>query len=172
MAETHRVRSFDLTRAIIAERLGQARPDLALDLMWRFMTLAEPVINRVDDSNGSVGDVFRNAREDLGALAARARPDPQALAERVFAAVTKNDYGEFDQPVPAIFPAWARSVSRHSGRGCLSPYRTAQPRTASTATLPPPGGRCRIWLTAKEMSMRSWRWCPARTGSTRLLPPE
>jgi hypothetical protein len=90
---------------MIAERLGKARPDLALDLMWRFMTLAEPVINRVDDSNGSVGDVFRTACEDLGALAARTRPDAQALAERVFAAVTNNDYGEFDQLVPVIFPA-------------------------------------------------------------------
>jgi hypothetical protein len=99
------VRDLDLTRAMIAGRLGQARPDLAFDLMWRFMTLAEPVINRVDDSNGSVGEVFRTACEDLGALAAKARPDARALAERVFAAVTKNDYGEFDQLVPVIFPA-------------------------------------------------------------------
>ena len=48
-------RDLDLTRAMIADRLGQARPDLALDLMWRFMTLAEPVINRLDESNLSVG---------------------------------------------------------------------------------------------------------------------
>jgi hypothetical protein len=34
--------------------------------MWQFMGLAESVINRVDDSNGSVGDVFQSACEDLG----------------------------------------------------------------------------------------------------------
>ena len=68
------VRDLDLTRTTIAERVGQSRPDLALDLMWRFMALAEPVINRVDDSNGTVGAVFRAACEDLGPLAARAKP--------------------------------------------------------------------------------------------------
>ena len=99
------VRDLDLTRATIADRVAQTRPDLALDLMWRFMALAEPVINRVDDSSGSVGGVFRAACQDLGPLAAKARPDPQALAQHVFAAVTKNDYGEFDRLVPVIFPA-------------------------------------------------------------------
>ena len=60
------VRDLDLTRTTIAGRVGQSRPDLALDLMWRFMALAEPVINRVDDSNGTVGAVFRVACDDLG----------------------------------------------------------------------------------------------------------
>ena len=99
------VRDLDLTRATIADRVAETRPDLALDLMWRFMALAEPVINRVDDSSGSVGDVFRAACEDLGAIAAKARPDPQALGDRVFTAVTNNEYGEFDRLVPVIFPA-------------------------------------------------------------------
>ena len=99
------VRDLDLTRTTIAERVGRTRPDLALDLMWRFMDLAGPVLNRVDDSSGAVGDVFRAACGDLGALAARAKPDPQALAERVFAATTGNEYGEFDRVVPAVFPA-------------------------------------------------------------------
>jgi hypothetical protein len=99
------VRDLDLTRATIAERVGRSRPDLAFDLMWRFMALAEPVINRVDDSNGSVGAVFHAACGDLGALAAKAKPDSIALAEHVFAAVTKNDYGEFDGLISAIFPA-------------------------------------------------------------------
>lgn len=99
------VRDLDLTREMIAERVAQTRPDLALDLMWRFMALAEPVLNRVDDSSGSVVSVFRAACDDLGALAAKARPDPETLAARVFAAVTTNDYGEFDRLVPVIFPA-------------------------------------------------------------------
>jgi hypothetical protein len=99
------VRDLDLTRTTIAERIAQTRPDLALDLMWRFMALAAPVLNRVDDSSGTVGSVFRTACEDLGVLAAKARPDPHALAGQVFAAVIKNDYGEFDNLVPAIYPA-------------------------------------------------------------------
>ncbi len=99
------VKDLDLQRTMIVERVAMTRPDLALDLMWRFMALAEPVINRVDDSNGSVGDVFRSACEDLGIIAVKARPDPVGLADRVFAALSANDYGVFDGLVKAIVPA-------------------------------------------------------------------
>jgi hypothetical protein len=99
------VRDLDLTRTTIAERIGQSGPGLALDLMWRFMALAEPVLNRVDDSNGPVGAVFRAACDDLGALAARTKQIPSRSRRNVFAAVTKNDYGEFDTLIQAIFPA-------------------------------------------------------------------
>jgi hypothetical protein len=40
----------------------------ALELMWRFMDLAEGVHERCDDSNGAIGDVFRDACRDLGPL--------------------------------------------------------------------------------------------------------
>jgi hypothetical protein len=99
------VRDLELTRTTIADNVARTRPDLALDLMWRFMGLAKPVQNRVDDSSGTVGGVFRAACEDLGDLATKARPNPQALAEQVFAAVMKNEYGEFDNLIPAVFPA-------------------------------------------------------------------
>ncbi|MBV8736188.1 MAG: hypothetical protein JO007_02820 [Alphaproteobacteria bacterium] len=99
------VKDLDLQRAMIVDRVAQTRADLALDLMWRFMDLAEPVINRVDDSNGSVGDVFRSACEDLGTIAAKARPDPVGLADRVFTALSANDYGVFDGLVTAMIPA-------------------------------------------------------------------
>jgi hypothetical protein len=99
------VKDLDLQRTMIVERVAMTRPELALDLIWRFMALAEPVINRVDDSNGSVGDVFRSACEDLGVIAVKARPDPIDLADRVFAALSANDYGVFDGLVKAIVPA-------------------------------------------------------------------
>jgi hypothetical protein len=82
------VRDLDLQRAMIVDRVAQTRADLALDLIWRFMDLAEPVINRVDDSNGSVGEVFRSACEDLGTIAVNARPDPVSLADQVFTALS------------------------------------------------------------------------------------
>jgi hypothetical protein len=73
--------------------------------MWRFMSLADSVFNRVDDSNGTVGDVFRSACNDLATLASEAKPDPETLAERVFAAITDNGYGVFDDLVEIVFPA-------------------------------------------------------------------
>ena len=99
------VRDLDLQRAMIADRVASTRADLALDLMWRFLDLAEPVINRVDDSNGSVGDVFRSACQDLGAIAVRAKPDPAVLADRVFAVLLANDYGVYDGLTPVMLSA-------------------------------------------------------------------
>jgi hypothetical protein len=107
------VKDLDLQRAMIVDRVAQSRPDLALDLMWRFMDLAEPVLNRVDDSNGSVGDVFRAACEDLGAIAVKAKPDPVSLADRVFAAVLANDYGVFDGLVTIMLPALGDAGAAH-----------------------------------------------------------
>ncbi len=49
--------------------------------------------------------MFRQAWRDLGAIAVKAAPDPLRLAERVFAAVTTNEYGEYDQLVEVILPA-------------------------------------------------------------------
>jgi hypothetical protein len=107
------VKDLDLQRAMIVDRVAQTHPDLALDLMWRFMELAEPVINRVDDSNGSVGDVFQSACEDLGAIAAKARPDPVGLADQVFAALSANDYSVFDGLVTAMIPAFGDTGTAH-----------------------------------------------------------
>ena len=107
------VRDLDLQRAMIVDRVAQTRADLALDLMWRFMDLADPVLNRVDDSSGSVGDVFRAACEDLGTIAAQARPDPVGLADRVFSAVTANDYGVYDGLVPVVLPALGEAGAAH-----------------------------------------------------------
>jgi hypothetical protein len=99
------VKGLELQRTMIVDRVAQTRADLALDLMWRFMDLAEPVLNRVDDSSGSVGDVFRAACQDLGAVAAKAKPDPLNLADHVCTAVQANDYGVFDGLVTAMLPA-------------------------------------------------------------------
>ena len=107
------VKDLDLQRRMIVDRVAQTRADLALDLMWRFMGLAEPVINRVDDSNGSVGDVFQSACEDLGAIAVKARPDRVGLADQVFTALSANDYGVFDGLVAAMVPALGDTGTAH-----------------------------------------------------------
>jgi hypothetical protein len=150
------VTDLDLQRRMIVDRVARTHADLALDLMWRFMDLAEPVINRVDDSNGSIGDVFQSACEDLGAIAVKARPDPADLADRVFTALSANGYGIFDGLVAAMVPALgdagtarlksrlARALAdrlqkRANGTGARAPravlYRTSRmPRRTSMPT--------------------------------------
>lgn len=106
-------KDLDLQREMIAERVAKTRPDLALDLMWRFMALVEPVINRVDDSNGVVGEIFRQAGHELGEIAIAARPEPLLLAEQTFDAVTGNHYSEYDRLIPAIMPALGKEGVDH-----------------------------------------------------------
>jgi hypothetical protein len=121
------LKDLDQQRVMIVDRITQTRPDLALDLMWRFMDLAEPVFNRVDDSNGSVGDVFHTACDNLATIALMARADPASLADRVFTALSKNDYGLFDNLVQVIFPALGETgVARLRTR--LTEALTSRPR--------------------------------------------
>ena len=122
------VKDLDLQRQLILDKVADGRPDLALELLWRFMELAEPVLNRVDDSRGDVGDVFRRACRDLGAVALKAAPDPVRLADRVLEAVTTNDYGEYDRLVEVILPAFrGAGVARLKER--LTTALTERPRT-------------------------------------------
>ena len=133
------VKDIDLQREMIATKVAETRPDLALDLMWRFMDLAEPILNRVDDSSGYIGGVFRQACRDLGSLADKAAPDPVQLADRVFQAIRTNDYGEYDQLIHVIFSA-LREPGRARLKSRLSSALAKRPKTndrydPETATL-------------------------------------
>jgi hypothetical protein len=90
------IAELDALRTTIAETLGAQHPQLALDLLWQFLDLHPTILERVDDSSGRVGEVFRTACEDLGPVAEAARADPQDLAATTFAKVTNNGYGIYD----------------------------------------------------------------------------
>lgn len=98
------LKDLDLQRQMIVEKVAPGRPDLALDLLWRFMALAGPVLERVEGGGGEVADVFRQAGRDLATVAAAASPEPIALADRVLEAVTTDGYGEHDELVRLILP--------------------------------------------------------------------
>ena len=78
------VRDLDLTRTTIVERVGQSRPDLALDLMWRFMALANSIFERCDDSSGTIISIFHAACRNLAEIVQVAKVAPEVLAERAF----------------------------------------------------------------------------------------
>lgn len=90
-------------RAIIGQ-VAKIDAAEALELMWRFMSLAEAVHERCDDSNGVIGDVFRGACRDLGPLTQAAKPDPVALADRAFTALNENAYGQYDHLIETLIP--------------------------------------------------------------------
>ncbi len=99
------IEDLETQRRLIVTDVARADPDEALGLMWEFMDLAPNVLNRCDDSNGSVGEIFRSACEELGEIASVANPDTNALANHAFLALQGNGYGEFDGLIDYLVPA-------------------------------------------------------------------
>ena len=98
------VQDLETQRNAIVTKVAPKEPEEALDLMWRFLGLAASIYERCDDSNGSVGDVFYSAREDLGEIAESAQQDTNTLADRVFEALQDNGYGQYDNLIPLLSP--------------------------------------------------------------------
>lgn len=96
---------LDTQRRTINEQVAKRAPTEGLELMWRFLDLAESVYRRTDDGSGTISNVFAAAASDLGEIAQTARPDPIELAEQIFAALNRNGYGQFDDLIPSLAPA-------------------------------------------------------------------
>ena len=99
------VDDLDTQRRGIVDRVAPQDPASALMLMWRFMTLANPVIERCRGSDDVVIMVFRAACADLGGLVAAARPDRGALVESVFDALSDNRFGQYSGLIARLGPA-------------------------------------------------------------------
>jgi hypothetical protein len=101
----------DLTTQVrmISEKIAPKDPIIAFDLMWQFIEIAPSIYNRVDDSKGDVGDVFRAAIRQLEDIAARAVRDPDALAARIWTAIQDNAFGEWDGIIRLMAPTLGAS---------------------------------------------------------------
>jgi len=89
----------------IIEQVGSSDPEQALILMWRFMGLANPVIERCQSGDGEVIEVFHEACADLGPLVAAAKPSAEALIDTTFDALCENRYSQFDELISTLTPA-------------------------------------------------------------------
>jgi hypothetical protein len=85
-------------------QVAKSDPAEGLELMWRFMALANSVFARCDDSSGTVGSIFRTACRELGEMAQAAKAPPEDLAERAFNALVDNDYDHYDELITVLSP--------------------------------------------------------------------
>jgi hypothetical protein len=84
-----------LREGIVAE-LGVQDPRAAMDQLWRFLDITSATIERVDDSDGVIGDEFHRAAEDLGTLLSKVlNLDRRGFAERLHTALASDDSGMF-----------------------------------------------------------------------------
>ncbi len=95
---------LEIQRRAIVDQVAKTDAAEALELMWRFLALAEPVYERSDDSNGEISPVFADACTNLGALAEQAQPDKEELVEHIFEALQDNGYGQYDGLIGVLAP--------------------------------------------------------------------
>jgi hypothetical protein len=105
-------KDIDLHRRMI-ERLAEDDATAALDLMLDLLDLATPVLDRLSQAEGPIGDVFLAARDGVGAIAAQALPDPIALADRIAKLLRRDDYAQFGPLVNALAPALGKKGQAH-----------------------------------------------------------
>ena len=87
---------LDRQRQAIVGPIGAHDPDLAMELLWRFLDLAKSLGDRCDCSDEGELPLFHQASADLGQVACRAKGSTAALAEQVAAALLENDLGQYD----------------------------------------------------------------------------
>jgi hypothetical protein len=87
---------LDRQRQAIAGPIAAHDPDLAVELLWRFLDLASSLQDRCDCSDDAELPLFHQASADLGQVACRAKGSTAALAEQVGAALLENEGGEYD----------------------------------------------------------------------------
>ena len=82
--------------AMIVDKIAPDDPDTAFDLLWQFIELAPSIYARADDRRGDIATAFHEALQHFEDIAPRTQMDNIALADRVWAAVSDNIYGEWD----------------------------------------------------------------------------
>lgn len=103
------IKDLNTQVTMICEKIAPEAPTLAFELLWQFIEIAPSVYERVDDSRGDVGDVFRDALLQFDEIAPNAVLDPVALADQVWSAILDNGYGEWDGIIPLLAPTLGTS---------------------------------------------------------------
>jgi hypothetical protein len=97
-------RDLDLHRGMI-ERLAVEDPKTALGLMLDLLDMATPVLDRINQPEGVIGDVFIEARDGVGEIALRAKASPTDLAARVLKLILGDDHALFGALIQVMAPA-------------------------------------------------------------------
>jgi tetratricopeptide (TPR) repeat protein len=91
-------------RAAILELVAPSDPGTALDLMWQFLALAKPLLDRAFDKNNLLVPMFCESLPMLVTLAQAAKPLPGVLAAHVKDALLDNGYATYAGLLEQIGP--------------------------------------------------------------------
>ncbi len=93
------------TVATIVAELGNVAPNAAAERILRFLGSAESVFERVDDSSGSIAEIYRDAAAVLPAIAGRMTVDDKLqLLARLIALLLADEYGLIEEAIYSFIP--------------------------------------------------------------------
>jgi hypothetical protein len=91
------------TLTTITGELAVADPGAAVDRLVRFLSTANRVFERIDDSSGRLQDVYHEAAAALPDLIGRLEEvDKASIPDRLFALAVSDDYGFFSTIMPEL----------------------------------------------------------------------
>jgi hypothetical protein len=93
------------TQRLIISTVATDDPNEAFELIWQFLALADSIFERSNDGSGSLIESFHQACANAGVIAQRAGMSDHILAEKIFAAVKDNGYGQYDLLITEMVPA-------------------------------------------------------------------
>jgi uncharacterized Zn finger protein len=93
------VRGIEEATDVLEAQLEQGDGGDVVDLAEHALKAAERALDHIDDSDGQMGDAIARIEELHLDACSRARPDPTALAERLFAWELDGPWDVFDQAV-------------------------------------------------------------------------
>jgi hypothetical protein len=143
-------------RSAIVDTIGATNPKLASELLWQLIDLHASIFERLDDSSGRVGELFRSACRDLGPLLKRSKIKPGELAPMVLQRIIENGYGIFDGIVLALKEALGQE-GRTALRHLLEERRQAHLVSEKRAALQP--GRFDYILSGLLLALRDIADC-------------
>jgi hypothetical protein len=124
--------TIDAIRASVTGDLAGKSPRAAVARLWELIDASDSIMERADDSGGSISGSLRGAVADLGAVLAKAGvDDPDLLAKKVHASTLDNGYGVTDGLVRAVAPALGPK-----GREALRAYFERDIATTNTTASP------------------------------------
>lgn len=89
----------------ITDELGAADPGVAADRLVRFLTCAERVFERIDDSSGHIQTIFHDSADALPDLVARMPDEGRIeLVGHLIPLLAADDYGLIDAAVHGTIP--------------------------------------------------------------------
>lgn len=95
---------LEAQRKTIAEKIAIFDPDEAFELIWQFLSLADPIFERSNDGSGTLIESFHAACDDAGRIAALAKTSTQRVVDEIVAALQDNGYGQYDRLIDAMAP--------------------------------------------------------------------